>query len=78
MTADETPAVPPAPSDPEAMRRHYVHEMRNSLGAIRTAAELLQRRLPEDPRFARLLEILLKEAERLDQLIGEAFPRKKP
>ena len=59
----------------EAERRHVVHEMRNALGAVRTAAELLQRRLPDEPRAQRLLEVLLKEADRLDQMITSAFPR---
>ena len=59
----------------ESERSRLAHEMRNSLGAIRTAAELLQRRLPEEPKSQRLLEVLIKEVLRLDELITEALPR---
>jgi nitrogen-specific signal transduction histidine kinase len=50
-----------------------VHEIRNSLGAIRTAVELLQRRYGPEGREQRLFEVIFTEIDRLSALA--ASPR---
>lgn len=55
----------------EAARRYLVHEMRNSIGAIRSAAELLQRRYNPEGRDLRLFEIIFQEADALNELVGK-------
>lgn len=60
----------PTPEAIDAARRHLVHEMRNALGAIRSATELLQRRYRPEGREQRLFEVILKEVEHLDELAG--------
>ncbi len=65
-----------ASSAAEAARRSLVHEIRNALGAIRTATELLQRRYQPDGRDQRLFEVILSEIDRLSELAG-APPRRK-
>ncbi|OLC15753.1 MAG: hypothetical protein AUH29_07105 [Candidatus Rokubacteria bacterium 13_1_40CM_69_27] len=45
------------------------HEIRNPLGAIRGAVQLLQRELGEDPRLSEYTEVLLKEVDRLNRII---------
>ena len=54
----------------EAARRALVHDMRNAVGAIRTAAELLQRRYQPEGRDLRLFEVIFSEIDRLDLLAG--------
>ena len=49
------------PSDAESARRLLVHEMRNAIGAIRTATELLQRRYRPEGRDQRLFEVIFSE-----------------
>jgi nitrogen-specific signal transduction histidine kinase len=60
----------PTAQELEAARRHIAHEMRNAIGAIRNAAELLQRRYNPEGRELRLFELILKEVDRLDELSG--------
>ena len=69
MSIDE-----PTPEAIEAARRHLAHEMRNAIGAIRSATELLQRRYNPEGRELRLFEIMLKELERLNELVGQRRP----
>ena len=54
----------------ELARRHLAHEIRNCLGAIRSAAEVLDRRYKPEGRERRLFEVIWKEIERLSELIG--------
>ena len=56
------------PADGKAARRVLVHDMRNAIGAIRTATELLQRRYRPEGRDLRLFEVIFSELERLDAL----------
>ncbi|MGH7860046.1 MAG: histidine kinase dimerization/phospho-acceptor domain-containing protein [Candidatus Binatia bacterium] len=49
-------------------RRRVAHEVRNSLGAIRTATELLERRYRPDGKEQRLFQVILKEIDRLDEI----------
>lgn len=57
---------PERPIDPA--RRRVAHEVRNSLGAIRTATELLERRYQPDGKEQRLFQVILKEIDRLDEI----------
>ena len=45
------------------------HEIRNPLGAIRGAVQLLQRELGEGSRFAEYTTVLLKEVDRVNRII---------
>jgi two-component system nitrogen regulation sensor histidine kinase GlnL len=45
------------------------HEIRNPLGAIRGAVQLLARELGEDSRLRECTEVLLKEVDRVDRII---------
>ncbi len=55
------------------------HEIRNPLGAIKACSQFLEDRLPEDESLARFARILVREVDRLDQLVerllGFARPR---
>ena len=62
------------PTDGEAARRVLVHDMRNAIGAIRTATELLQRHYRPAGRDLRLFEVIFSELERLDALAGSNGP----
>ncbi len=59
---------PTAPTATDLARRHLAHEIRNSLGAMRSAAELLARRYHPEGRELRLFEVILKEIDRLAEL----------
>ncbi|MEP6389828.1 MAG: nitrogen regulation protein NR(II) [Halioglobus sp.] len=56
-----------------AVVRGLAHEIKNPLGGVRGAAQLLARELP-DPRLAEYTEVIIREADRLrdlvDQLLG--------
>jgi nitrogen-specific signal transduction histidine kinase len=65
-----------APSGPSSATRALVHEIRNSLGAIRTAVELLQRRYRPEGREQRLFEVILTEIDRLSELSKSSPPPK--
>ncbi|HSE92063.1 MAG TPA: ATP-binding protein [Methylomirabilota bacterium] len=45
------------------------HEIRNPLGAIRGAVQLLQRELGDEPRLAEYTAVLLKEVDRVNRII---------
>ena len=60
----------PTPEAIEAARRFFAHEMRNSIGAIRSATELLQRRYNPEGRDLRLFDVILTEVDRLNELVG--------
>ena len=60
-----------SPAELDVARRRLAHEIRNAAGAIRTAAELLQRRYHPEGRDLRLFEVILAEVERLKDLIKE-------
>ena len=61
---NETPRA--GTTDPA--RRKVAHEMRNCLGAIRTAAELLERHYHPEGREQRLFSVILQEVDRLDDI----------
>ncbi len=61
-----------APPGPSSASRALVHEIRNSLGAIRTAVELLQRRYRPEGREQRLFEVILTEVDRLSALAASS------
>lgn len=62
--------------DDPAERRRFGHDLRNSIGAARTAAEVLQRRFGGEPSNAKLFAILLAELDRLEAAVDdEIAPR---
>ncbi|MGH7803051.1 MAG: histidine kinase dimerization/phospho-acceptor domain-containing protein [Candidatus Binatia bacterium] len=50
-------------------RRLFAHDLRNSIGAIRTAAEVLQRRHGTEGSNAKLFAIILDELDRLEKMV---------
>ena len=50
-------------------RRLFAHDLRNSIGAIRTAAEVLQRRVGGEGSNAKLFTIMLDELDRLEKMV---------
>ncbi len=64
----------PTPEAIEAARRHLVHEIRNAIGAIKSATELLQRRYNPEGREQRLFEVILKEVDRVNELVEQRAP----
>lgn len=62
---------PPAKMPADPARSKLAHAIRNSLGAIRTAAELLERHYSPEGREQRLFRVMLKEIERIDELTQE-------
>ncbi|MGH7821725.1 MAG: histidine kinase dimerization/phospho-acceptor domain-containing protein [Candidatus Binatia bacterium] len=58
----------PTEGSADAGRRKVAHEIRNSLGAIRTATELLERRYQPEGKEQRLFQVILKEIDRLDEI----------
>jgi nitrogen-specific signal transduction histidine kinase len=60
----------PTPQALEAARRHLAHEIRNAIGAIRSATELLQRRYAPEGKDLRLFDVILKEVDRVNELVG--------
>lgn len=61
---------PPSAEALQLARREIAHEVRNGLGAIRSAAELLQRRYKPEGREKRLFEVMLQEIERLSEMLA--------
>ncbi|MGE5584822.1 MAG: ATP-binding protein [Bacillota bacterium] len=55
------------------------HEVRNPLGAIKACSQFIEDRVPEDESLTRFTRILVREVDRLDQLVerllGFARPR---
>lgn len=47
------------------------HEVKNPLGGIRGAAQLLQRRLGNDPEVAQYTSVMIRETDRLTRLVEE-------
>jgi len=45
------------------------HEIRNPLGAIRGAVQLMRRELGDDPRLGEYTDVLLKEVDRVNRII---------
>lgn len=45
------------------------HEIRNPLGAIRGAVQLMRRELADDPRLGEYTDVLLKEVDRVNRII---------
>lgn len=60
----------PTPEALQLARREIAHDVRNGLGAIRSAAELLVRRYKPEGREKKLFEVMLKEIERLSELVA--------
>ena len=57
-------------------RRLFAHDLRNSIGAIRTAAEVLQRRHGSEGTNPKLFTIILDELDRLEKMVDtEIAPR---
>jgi PAS domain S-box-containing protein len=54
------------------------HEIRNPLGAIRGAVQLLQRELGEGSRFAEYTTVLLKEVDRVNRIIEMLLDLSRP
>ena len=52
------------------MAMGLAHEIRNPLGAIRGAVQLMKRELGEDTRWHEYTDVLLKEVERVNRIIG--------
>lgn len=61
--------------------RHLTHEIKNPLGGLRGAAQLLDRELAQSPELAEYTALIIREADRLGRLIdslGEPFRRLQP
>ena len=57
-------------------RRLCAHDLRNAIGALRTAAEVLQRRHGSEGSNAKLFTIMLDELDRLEKMVDtEISPR---
>jgi len=54
------------------------HEIRNPLGAIRGAVQLLARQLPPGPRFAEYTDVLVKEVDRVNRIIETLLDLARP
>lgn len=61
-----------------ALARGFAHEVKNPLGGLRGAAQLLQRQL-EDPRLHEYTDIVIREADRLQSLMDRLLgPNSRP
>lgn len=59
--------------------RGLAHEIKNPLGGIRGAAQLLKAELADQPELEEYTEVLIKEADRLTNLINQlSGPRSRP
>jgi two-component system, NtrC family, nitrogen regulation sensor histidine kinase GlnL len=54
------------------------HEIRNPLGAIRGAVQLLARELSAEPRFTEYTDVLLKEVDRVNRIIESLLDLGRP
>jgi two-component system sensor histidine kinase PilS (NtrC family) len=54
------------------------HEIRNPLGAIRGAIQVLQMNLPKDESQSALMEIILRESDRLNRIITDFLAYARP
>src|SRR5262245_57845112 len=57
---------------------NIAHEIRNPLASVSGAIEALSRELPPDPTQSRLVEIVLRESERLNRLITDFLDYARP
>jgi PAS domain S-box-containing protein len=57
---------------------HIVHEVKNPLSGIKTAAELVQERTLGEPRMSKLTNIILDEVERLVKLLKDLLNYARP
>ena len=57
---------------------NIAHEIRNPLASLSGAIEALVRELPADPGRERLVEIVLRESERLNRIIGDFLEYARP
>ena len=57
---------------------NIAHEIRNPLASLSGAIEALVRELPADPSRERLVEIVLRESERLNRIIGDFLEYARP
>ena len=57
---------------------NIAHEIRNPLGALSGAIEQLARELPLDDTRERLMQIVLRESDRLNRIIGEFLEYARP
>ena len=57
---------------------NIAHEIRNPLASVSGAIEALSRELPPDPTQSRLIEIVLRESERLNRLITDFLDYARP
>jgi two-component system sensor histidine kinase PilS (NtrC family) len=57
---------------------NIAHEIRNPLASVSGAIEALARELPPDPTQSRLVEIVLRESERLNRLITDFLDYARP
>lgn len=68
----------PSPIDVQAMMRGLVHELRNPLSAILTAASLLQSGEGDTEESAMLLDVVQKESRRMNRILTEFSSFVKP
>lgn len=54
------------------------HEIKNPLGGIKGAAQLLHEEIEKEPRLTEYTSIIIKEAERVNRLIGELLDFTRP
>lgn len=57
---------------------NIAHELRNPLASVSGAIEVLTRQLPPDPTRERLVEIVLRESDRLNQIIKDFLQYARP
>ncbi|HSE05360.1 MAG TPA: ATP-binding protein [Methylomirabilota bacterium] len=57
---------------------NMAHEIRNPLASISGAVEALARDLPPDPTRSQLVEIVLRESARLNQIVGDFLEYARP
>lgn len=57
---------------------NLAHEIKNPLGGIRGAAQLLSKRVKEDERLVEYAGIIIKEADRLDGIVNNMLDFAKP
>jgi two-component system sensor histidine kinase PilS (NtrC family) len=57
---------------------NMAHEIRNPLASISGAVEALARDLPADPTRSQLVEIVLRESARLNQIVGDFLEYARP
>ncbi len=61
-----------------AMAAGLAHEIKNPLGAIKGAAQLLEGSPPEDPNSSEFVGIILEEVDRLNRVVGSFLAYARP